>query len=231
MFVSENLRKVFMNANKTWHQSRCVTIFNPVVRSEDVNVPKSEFDFNSNRFKIIVGLGILEKRKRWDLLLKAFARLNRSIDCRLLLAGTGSLKQDLSELAIELNVADRVDFLGYIKNTTQLLLGADVVALTSDSEAFGMVLAEGLLAGIQVVSTDSFSGPSEVLGGGRYGFLAETGNVESIENALRAAILTPLPDKILKEGASRFDITTISNSYAGFIKDVLNSTGHLDEQL
>ena len=107
----------------------------------------------------------------------------------------------------------------------------DVLVLTSDSEAFGMVLVEGLAAGLQVVSTDSFSGPSEVLGDGRYGFLAEVNDVNSIASSMKAAIDSPISQKIIHEGASRFSIDSIVKKYLEFITIVIASDGNLDDSI
>lgn len=107
----------------------------------------------------------------------------------------------------------------------------DVLVLTSDSEAFGMVLVEGLAAGLQVVSTDSFSGPSEVLGNGRYGFLAEVNDVNSIASSMKAAIDSPISQEIIHEGASRFSIDSIVKKYLEFITIVIASDGNLDDPI
>jgi len=107
----------------------------------------------------------------------------------------------------------------------------DVLVLTSNSEAFGMVLVEGLAAGLQVVSTNSFSGPAEVLGDGRYGFLAEVDDVNSIASSMKAAINSPISQEIIHEGASRFSIDSIVKKYLEFITIVKASDGNLDDPI
>jgi glycosyltransferase involved in cell wall biosynthesis len=104
---------------------------------------------------------------------------------------------------------------------------ADMLILTSNSEAFGMVLVEGLSSGLQVVSTDCFSGPAEILGNGRYGYLAEVDNLDSIVSSIRAAINSPLPPEMIQEGASRFSVDFTTNKYLEFIHSVKKSDGNL----
>ena len=111
-----------------------------------------------------------------------------------------------------------------------LMSNSDILVLTSNSEAFGMVLVEGLAAGMQVVSTNSFSGPAEVLGNGRYG-LAEVNNVNSIASSMKAAIETPKSQEIIYEGASRFSLNSIVKSYMEFIERVLVNKGRLNSRL
>lgn len=108
---------------------------------------------------------------------------------------------------------------------------SDILVLTSNSEAFGMVLAEGLAHGLQVISTNSFSGPAEVLGNGRYGFLAEVDNVNSIVCAMRAAIKSPKSQEIIHEGVSRFSLESVVSKYINFSITVMGSKSNLNEPL
>ena len=227
VFVSERLREEFLIKN-SWHSSRCVKIFNPIrsVKKKVKGLVKHE-NFSGVTF---LGVGVLESRKRWDLLLEAFSIVANSND-KLLFAGTGQLKDELESLAVELGVESQVCFLGYVDKIDSLMRKSDVLVLTSDSEAFGMVLAEGLAVGLQVVSTNSFSGPAEVLGNGRYGFLAEVDSVDSIASAMRSAITSPIPLEVINEGASRFSVDYAVNNYLEFITAVIASDGGLNDAI
>jgi glycosyltransferase involved in cell wall biosynthesis len=227
MFVSDRLRLDFLKKN-SWHPSRCITIYNPV-RSfkERINEHTTYKKASGVTF---LGVGVLEPRKRFDLLLKSFSIVAKPSD-NLLVAGTGSLKHELESLAKELGIESQVCFLGYVDKIESLMKNSDILVLTSNSEAFGMVLAEGLAAGMQVVSTNSFSGPAEVLGNGRYGFLADVDNVGSIISSMRAAIYSPIPQEIIHEGASRFSVDVIANKYLEFISTVIESEGNLYEAI
>ena len=207
-FVSDKLRFEFLKKN-SWHPTRCITIYNPIRSLEKENIENKK---NKNSGITFLGVGVLEERKRFDLLLKSFSLVSKPND-KLLIAGTGPLKDELRDLAKNLNIETRVIFLGYVEDIQSLMKASDILVLTSNSEAFGMVLVEGLAAGMQVVSTNSFSGPAEVLGNGRYGFLAEVDNVNSIASSMKAAIETPKSLEIIYEGASRFKIDSIVKSY------------------
>ena len=228
LFVSDSLRLEFLKKN-SWHPSRCITIYNPVLFSkikhkENLKNKVSEFTF--------LGVGVLEPRKRFDLLLKSFAivTLTNPRD-KLLIAGTGSQKNKLQNLAKKLGIESQVRFLGFVENVDELMQKSDVLVLTSNSEAFGMVLVEGLAAGLQVVSTNSFSGPAEVLGNGRYGYLAEIDDIKSIVTSMKAAKDNPIPPEIINEGASRFEVDYIANKYLEFIAKVMKSNGNLNNSI
>jgi glycosyltransferase involved in cell wall biosynthesis len=223
MFVSDILRLEFLKKN-SWHPSRCITIYNPV-RSFKERLKKHTMCKKTSGVTFL-GVGVLEPRKRFDLLLKSFSIVAKPTD-NLLVAGTGSLKHKLESLAKELEIESQVCFLGYVDKIESLMKNSDILVLTSNSEAFGMVLAEGLATGMQVVSTNSFSGPAEVLGNGRYGFLADVDNVSSIVSSMRAAINSPIPREIIHEGASRFSVDVITNKYLEFISAVIESEGNI----
>jgi glycosyltransferase involved in cell wall biosynthesis len=226
VFVSKKLRLEFLKKN-SWHPSRCITIYNPV-RSfrkkikENIKNKASSFNY--------LGIGVLEPRKRFDLLLKSFSIVANPRD-KLLIAGNGSQKNKLQNLAKKLGIESQVSFLGFVENIDQLMQKSDVLILTSNSEAFGMVLVEGLAAGLQVVSTNSFSGPAEVLGNGRYGYLAEVDNIKSIVSSMKAAKDNPIPDEIISEGVSRFKVDYIANNYLEFIAKVMMSDGNLNDSI
>jgi len=226
LFVSDSLRSEFLKKNP-WHPSRCITIYNPV-RSFKQKL-KKDVESESQRTTYL-GMGVLEPRKRFDLLLRSFAKVGSARDI-LLIAGTGSQKQKLELQAKKLGIESQVKFLGYVDDVNSLMQSSDILVLTSNSEALPMVLLEGLSAGLQIVSTNSFSGPAEVLGNGRYGYLAEVDDLKSIVNSMKAAKDTPIPTEVIQEGASRFQVEQIVNRYLEFIENVMKSSGNLNNPI
>ena len=142
--------------------------------------------------------------------------------------------QTFLQLALQakkLGIESQVKFLGYVDDVNSLMQSSDILVLTSNSEALPMVLLEGLSAGLQIVSTNSFSGPAEVLGNGRYGYLAEVDDLKSIVNSMKAAKDTPIPTEVIQEGASRFQVEQIVNRYLEFIENVMKSSGNLNNPI
>ncbi len=226
VFVSDSLRTEFLKKN-SWHPSRCITIYNPV-RSFRKKTKKN-LDFNTTGITYL-GMGVLEPRKRFDLLLESFARVARTKDI-LLIAGTGSQKQKLEMQAEKLGIKTQVKFLGYVDDVDKLMQASDILVLTSNSEALPMVLLEGLSAGLQIVSTNSFSGPAEVLDNGRYGYLAEVDNIDSIVSSVKRIKNKPIPIEAIEEGASRFYVNQIANKYLEFISNIMMSEGNINEAI
>ena len=125
IFVSNALRKAFIE-NNNFNPSRCVTIYNPLPDNS-----KYKRKIKPSNKKVILGLGILEERKRWDLLIEAFASLTKELDCTLLIGGTGSLEKSLRDLTKHLKIENKVEFLGYVTEPQKILAKSDVLALTS----------------------------------------------------------------------------------------------------
>jgi glycosyltransferase involved in cell wall biosynthesis/O-antigen/teichoic acid export membrane protein len=105
----------------------------------------------------IVYLGRLEiAQKGLDLLLDAYAQIAHATPADLYLAGDGPDGAALRARALEAGVADRVHFLGRIayERRFELLASAQVVAMPSRYETFGMVAAEALACATPVVAFD-----------------------------------------------------------------------------
>lgn len=111
--------------------------------------------------KVILYVGRLEPEKGLSVLLKAFASLRRA-DATLVLAGGGSERTRLEQLARELGVAQRVRFPGYLQpaDTVSYYGLAWVFVLPSVTtrrlkEAWGLVVNESFNQGLPVIATDA----------------------------------------------------------------------------
>ncbi|HEY6794073.1 MAG TPA: glycosyltransferase [Kineosporiaceae bacterium] len=102
----------------------------------------------------VVTIGRLETYKRNDLLIEALTRL--SPPTRLVVVGEGPARPELERRAAELDVRDRVLFLGRVSRDAldAVLARAPVVASASEHEAFGLSVADGIAAGARVVASD-----------------------------------------------------------------------------
>jgi len=130
---------------------------------------------NSGRVRIL-GIGSLSAVKRWDRLLKAaFALRRKGIDFSVQIAGDGTLRGSLIQLAENLNIADGVQFLGYKDNIPSLLADATFLVHTSDTEGCPNVIMEAMACGRAVVATDVGDVPF-LVEEGKTGFVVPRGD-------------------------------------------------------
>jgi glycosyltransferase involved in cell wall biosynthesis len=132
---------------------------------------------------VIASLGSLVERKGMDLLIRALAGM-REIEAHLLIGGEGPERGALAQLAQKLGVASRVHFLGYCADISPVYAAADIAALASRAESFGLALAEAGYFGLPVVS-HRLPGISEVVLDGKTGLLVPMEDVAAMTAALR----------------------------------------------
>lgn len=162
-------------------------------------------------------VGSLKPAKDHETLLRAFAIVEREMDAELLLVGDGPERARIESLADELGVRGRISLLGYRSDVGDLVAGSDVLVLSSRWEGFPNVLVEALSLGVQVVSTDCHSGPSEILDGGRYGRLVPVGDDSALAHAMLQSIAAPFDRKELIRSVERFSREAFINGYLGVL--------------
>ncbi|HUR21322.1 MAG TPA: glycosyltransferase family 4 protein [Vicinamibacterales bacterium] len=107
--------------------------------------------------RLIVNVKRLHELAGQTYLLDAFALVRRARqDVRLVICGTGSLREALEAQAASLGIADAVTFAGLVSNdqVARYTAAADVFALPSLLEALPTVAVEALASGTPVVSAD-----------------------------------------------------------------------------
>jgi glycosyltransferase involved in cell wall biosynthesis len=119
-----------------------------------------------------------EKNHQMFLCVAATVR-GRLPEARFLIVGDGPERPKLESLAAELGVADSVRFLGARSDVNDVLSLADVVLLTSHTEASPLCLLEAMATGKPVVATRVGSVAETVLPGVT-GYLVDAGNVQEM---------------------------------------------------
>ncbi|MDZ7817318.1 MAG: glycosyltransferase [Aliarcobacter sp.] len=114
-----------------------------------------------DRERTIITVGSLEKIKNQEILIKSFSKLEK--DYNLIIIGKGKLESLLKNLVTELQLENRVTFIGFDVNPYKYMSKSSIFVLTSNSEGFPNVLVEAMICGCNVISTDCSSGPREIL--------------------------------------------------------------------
>lgn len=144
------------------------------------SVPRTNCPFR------ILTVAMLSHVKGIDVLLRAFARaFDRTENIILEIGGDGEQKEDLHKLAKMLHLENQVRFLGLLsrEQVRSAMWRANVFALPSYVETFGVVLIEAMATGLPVVSTRC-GGPEDIIDP-KVGWLIKPGDVEELAAVLR----------------------------------------------
>ena len=142
--------------------------------------------------KRLLMVATLERHKDHATLLRAVAHAGQAAsDWEVLIAGNGSLRSNLEDLARELRLNRIVSFLGTRDDVPELLGSSDLfVFSTTPQEGLGTVLIEALAAGIRIVASD-VPACREVLQHGKWGMLVPPADPAALAKALIDALERP----------------------------------------
>jgi|SRR6185436_8580224 len=204
-------------------KQKVVHIYNPVeVREIQKACAKGLRDRPS--VPVIMTAARLVRQKGIDTLLHAFRIVCHHIDARLVILGTGPLREDLQALANKLGISEKVEFRGFHPEPWLLFAEADYYVLASRWEGFGHTLVEAMAAGVPVIATNCDFGPREIISDCT-GILVEPENESHIATALLKLFNdADLRASLVERGYVRardFDTSIILPSFVKLIREVL----------
>jgi glycosyltransferase involved in cell wall biosynthesis len=163
--------------------------------------------------------GALSPEKRVDVAISAITAMPPGT--RLVIAGDGPLRAELESQATA-QAPGRVSFLGQLTDLAELLRAVDAVTLTSDSEGVPGVLIEAGLSGLPVVATD-VGYVRDIVLPGRTGEVVPTGDARAVAQALKTVLAdsAALGALARRHCVERFDVTTVSDSWAELLRAVV----------
>ena len=182
----------------------------------------------------IVLVGRFAQQKNITLAIRAFARSNWP--GRLILLGDGPLGAELSALANELGLADRVVFPGFLKNPYSVLGRACLLMLTSNEEGFSNSLVEAMCLGVPVLATDCPFSPAEILqvtespepgqfARGTGGLLVPVGDEDAVVGALEEVKDAGLRARMAREGQERVAVFSGAQLFEQYWKIIAKVAG------
>lgn len=189
--VSQTVEKSF---HDKYGLNNTCTIYNPI-DVDDIRKSAGEASHSPNDVMRMISIGRLVPQKGYDRLLKVVERLHGDYESlRLTIVGEGEERGNLEKYISEHQMSSYVSLPGFMENPYAELAASDLFVCSSIAEGYSLVVAEALVLGIPVISTDC-SGPNELLGDGEYGLL-----VENSEEGLYEGIKSVLSDtSLLKE--------------------------------
>lgn len=137
----------------------------------------------------LLGLGRLEPRKGFDLLVDAFAAARqRGLEADLVILGEGREREALRARAEGHGIAGHVHLPGHVANPLDWLRAARLYVLSSRIEGLPTTIIEAMTVGTPVVATDCPAGPRELLLDGRVGPLVPMDDPPALAEAILAVM-------------------------------------------
>ena len=177
-------------------------------------------------------LGRLERVKAYDVLLAAVAQWPADAPpVRLLIAGDGSQRRALEELARRMQLGDRVQFFGWVEQTERFYSLLDAFVLSSRSEGTSISLLEAMACRCPPVVTD-VGGNGEVLGEGLADWLVPAGDANALASKMVAMARSAARRKRLGATArarvtSAYDLLDTSRRYGTLYGELVARAGRV----
>lgn len=195
--VSNSVRDEIRACLPSWPLEKIQTLYNRIdvkaVQAQQVSRNEARDYLGLPRDAWIVGnVGRLHPDKDQDTLIRGFAKAfpNLRDKSLLVIIGSGPLETKLKKLACDLKIDEAVMFLGQIPDARRYFRALDCFALTSDSEPFGMVLLEAMVAEVPVICS-ACGGASEVVD--KVGVFFEFSNTDALSCAIQ--LMAEYPDE------------------------------------
>ena len=157
-----------------------------VIIPNPIEVDVKKLNTNSNK---IVSVGRLEKQKNHTLLIASFKKVhNLYPNIELHIYGEGSLRDELMDQIIQLDLENKVYLQGKVADIHEKIKDALFFVLSSDYEGLSNALLEAMAMGIPCIST-SCAGSDEYIDNNKSGILVPIGDIDKLTEAMEKFII------------------------------------------
>ena len=132
--------------------------------------------------KLLVHISNFRPVKRVLDVVGIFQRVHAEVPCRLIMVGDGPDRGKVEQYCREHRICGAITFVGSLPLIEEVLVGADLFLLPSESESFGLSALEALACEVPVIATDA-GGLPEVVIDGETGYLCPVGDVDGMAAA------------------------------------------------
>ena len=172
-------------------------------------------------YPIIVQVGAVDENKNQKFTLECLQDISKQMpDVRLLIIGEGERKNEFKNWVLTAGLGKNVIFTGQISrnNCMYLMSKANLLVLTSDSESFPNVLAEGHAISLPIVTFD-VGAAAEIVENGNTGYVIPKGNSEQfIQKVIKLLQDESLAKQMGRNGRKRiFDQFSMEQKVQKFV--------------
>lgn len=192
--------------------NRCLIIYNGIDLDHFSGQRASEH-MDEPR-KVIIMVSAFREQKDQKTLIRAIQRLPDNYVLKLVGGGEEQLISECKNIAEELKIQNRIEFMGVRTDVSELLQQADVVVLSSHYEGLSLSSLEGMASGRPFIASD-VEGLRDIVGG--YGVLFPHQDDKTLSEEIKKLCENkPCAEKISKKCVQRakmFDIEVMVKKY------------------
>ena len=193
-------------------------------KSPDPTVKRS---IAPNGERILIHTSNFRIVKRVTDVIRIFDVVSKKIPSKLILVGDGPERSNCENLARELQLGDKVKFLGKQAELVALLSSADLFLMPSQSESFGLSALEAMACEVPVISS-SVGGLPELVVHGETGYIAEIGDIDRMARYAIELLSNESRRELFAKASRRravenFDIDKIVSLYEQHYELILNA--------
>lgn len=136
--------------------------------------------------RIVISVSRFIPSKRLDMLIRSAAELGESVGIYLI---GGEPTEEYLSLQRELG-ADNVHFVGFLKKDklAEYYRAADLFALPTQTDVWGLVINESMAYGLPVITTDRCVAGLELIESGKNGYIIPVDDQQALTQAIRTAL-------------------------------------------
>ena len=162
----------------------------PIGKKREIGVPIDAH--------LCLGVGDLNDNKNVDTMIKAIAMSPTSV--HLALCGLGPLENQLRELCKTFNIEERVHFLGFRRDVSELYKASDFLFMASKREGLPRTTMEAMCAGIPCLCSN-IRGNKDLIDDGKGGYLIPPLDSKGFAKAIKCLI----DDEELRQQMGRYN--------------------------
>ena len=217
--VSKDMIKQY---KKIFGKTKQVYAYN-VIKTDEAKIKMKEkvnhLWFKSKKYQLIIASGTLAKWKGFDDLIKAANILSKKeISFRLIILGGGPDKKKLNDLIKLYNLQNKIKILKPVINTLKYFYNSDIFVLSSRVEGMPNVMIEAMMCRCTIVANDCYTGPKEILGTNKYGYLSRVNDPKDLSKNIIKALKKKIPYAKTKKILEQFSTERVIKRHFSLLK-------------
>lgn len=217
--VARQMREIITPGNKVEVVHNGIIIKDYENRHNDALAHDAYVSIKSGRENspVVLTVARLDEQKGHTYLLKAATEVPGAL---FVFVGDGPERAGLESEARQLDLSDRVIFLGQRNDVSELLQGCDLFVLPSLFEGLPLSVMEAMAAGKPVIASD-IGGVNELIRDGETGYLVPPGDTQALARSINTLVSDPaLSRKMALAGKTLVEKEFSADSMVAGVTDI-----------